>query len=207
MPRAAKRVTGVQPEGYLREREYQDLARGALAHLYPEVEVKTQWYPFAGEGLDIYAPVVDIAVGPFAIREKYGHRYTQQMVETRPFVQGLIDLHNENVAALDERTDFDSLVEFNENARCLLCIEIEESGSRKHCLGNLVNASALGRIGVLVARTDKVLRIFARQRAYLQFLAGVQKNTFRTANALILSAAQFDDCLRYHVARLPANGR
>ena len=82
------------------------------------------------------------------------------------------------------------------------CIEIEESGSRKHCLGNLVNASALGRIGVLVARTDKVLRIFIRQRAYLQFLAGVQKNTFKAANALILSATQFDDCLRDHVARL-----
>src|SRR6185312_6607793 len=87
------------------------------------------------------------------------------------------------------------------------CIEIEESGSRKHCLGNLINASALGRIGVLVARTDKVLRIFIRQRAYLKFLADVENNTFKTANALILSAAQFDECLQDHVTRLPANAQ
>jgi hypothetical protein len=87
------------------------------------------------------------------------------------------------------------LVQFNENARCLFCIEIEESGSRKHCLGNLVNASALGRIGILVARTDAVLRTFVRQRAYFKFLAEVEKNTFKTANALILTAVQFDDCL------------
>jgi hypothetical protein len=189
------RVVRVRPEGYLREREYQDSALEALALLYPAVEVKTQWYPFAGEGLDIYAPVVDIAVGPFAIRGRYGEQYTQLMNETRPFIQRLIDCHNENIDARQEATTFERLEWFNENARCLFCIEIEESGSRKHCLGNLVNASALGRIGLLVARTEVVKRTFVRQRSYLQFLADVDKNTFRTGNALILTAAQFDECL------------
>jgi hypothetical protein len=118
------------------------------------------------------------------------------MEQRRPFIQALIDVHNRNVEAMgDEFTYFDMLVQFNENARCLFCIEIEESGSRKHCLGNLVNASALGRIGILVARTDAVLRTFVRQRAYFKFLAEVEKNTFKTANALILTAVQFDDCL------------
>jgi hypothetical protein len=77
-----------------------------------------------------------------------------------------------------------------------LCIEIEDSGSRKHCLGNLVNASALGRIGLLIARSEKILRTFVRQRVYLRFLANVEKNSFRTDNALVLSAEQFDECLR-----------
>jgi hypothetical protein len=58
-----------------------------------------------------------------------------------------------------------------------------------------VNASALGRIGVLVARSAPVMRVFVRQRAYLHFLAEVQKNTFRTENALVLTAEQFTECL------------
>jgi hypothetical protein len=61
-------------------------------------------------------------------------------------------------------------------------MEIEESGSRKHCLGNLVNASALGRVGLLVARNKWTFDIFVRERAYLKFLGDVEKNTFKTAN-------------------------
>ena len=190
------RIPRPRPEGYLPERQYQRQLSEGLRRLYSEVDVATQWYPFAGEPRDMYWPVVDIAVGPFALREKFGHRYTRLMRQTRPFIQALIDAHNRNVQAMgDEFTHFDMLVQFNENARCLFCIEIEESGSRKHCLGNLVNASALGRIGILVARTPTVLQTFVLQRAYLKFLADVEKNTFRTANALILTAAQFDECL------------
>ena len=84
---------------------------------------------------------------------------------------------------------------FNENARCLLCIEIEGTGSRKHCLGDLINASALGRVGILVARSEKMLKAFLRQREYLRFLGSVGKNTLKTDNTLILSTEQFDKCL------------
>jgi hypothetical protein len=196
MPRIAR----VRPEGYLPERQYQRQARQMLMRLYPEVEVTVQWYPFVGERRDMYWPVVDIAVGPFAIHDRYGDRYTQLMERTRPFIQTLIYSHNRNVEVLEEQMHFNMLRDFNENARCLFCIEIEESGSKKHCLGNLVNASALGRIGILVARTDAVLRTFVRQRAYFKFLAEVEKNTFKTANALILTAAQFDECLARGIA-------
>ncbi len=143
----------------------------------------------------MYWPVVDIAVGPFATRERLGHRYTQLVLDSRALIERLIEFHNGNVEELGERMDFGTLLEFNENARCLFCIEIEESGSRKHCLGNLVNASALGRVGLLVARNKRTLDIFVRERAYLKFLEGVQKNTFKTANALVVSEEQFDEWL------------
>src|SRR5258708_30033341 len=193
MPRAANRRARPHLEGYLPERAYQHSVKEHLDRIYGEVE--EQWQPFVGERREIYRPVIDMAVGPFATRQKFGQRYTELMNETRPFIERLVDMHNGNVGALQEHIDFESLVEFNENARCLLCIEIEETGHRKHCLGNLVNASALGRIGILVARTSVVLGTFRKQRAYFQFLADVGKNTFRTANALILSAEQFDECL------------
>jgi len=70
--------------------------------------------------------------------------------QTRAFIERLIGKHNENCEGREENARFEDIRNFNENARCLLCTEIEESGTRKHCLGNLVSASALGRIGILV---------------------------------------------------------
>ena len=175
------------------EREYQEKIKQSLDQIYDEVEV--QWYPFRGQGRGIYAPVVDIAVGPYAIEERFGDRYTKLLTETRRFIESLIEKHNQNVEENGEQTSFDLIERFNDNARCLLCIEVEDSGSRKHCLGDLVNASALGRIGLLIARSDKTLKVFLRQRVYLRYLASAQKNTFRTNNALVLTEAQFDECL------------
>jgi hypothetical protein len=175
------------------EGEYQHRAKEKLDLIYEEVKV--QWCPFQGHGRGMYAPRVDIGVGPFAIEQQYGDRYTQLLVESRRFINPIIQMHNHNVEETGERTSFEEIVHFNENARCLLCIEIEDTNSKKHCLGNLVNASALGRIGLLVARSDKAMRTFLRQRVYLRFLASVGKNSFKTDNALVLTAEQFDECL------------
>jgi hypothetical protein len=188
-------------DGYLHERAYQQRAKELLQRHYPREQVETQWYPFKGEERNMYWPVVDIAVGPFAMRERLGYRYTELMSGTRALVERLIEFHNQNVEELGERMDFETLLAFNENARCLFCIEIEESGSRKHCLGNLVNASALGRLGLLVARNRRTLNIFVRERAYLRFLEDVGKNTFKTANALVVTEEQFDQWLGHHAGR------
>lgn len=180
---------------HLPERDYQNLAKASLDRTYREVKV--QWCPFLGAGREIYAPKVDIAVGPFAEeRERFGDKYGELLRQTKPFIESLIECHNQNIEDAEETASFDPISVFNLNARCLLAIEIEESGSRKHCLGNLVNASALGRIGLLIARSEEMRRTFLRQRVYLRFLANVGKNTFKTDNSLVLSAEQFDECLR-----------
>ena len=187
--------TPMRAAGRLLEREYQESKKFALDRIYREVEI--QWHPFLGVGRDTYAPRIDIAVGPFAMeRRRLEERYTELLFETRPFIESLIECHNQNIDAAEQRASFDTIAFFNLNARRLLCIEIEDSGSRKHCLGNLVNASALGRIGLLIARSAEILRTFVRQRVYLRFLGDVEKNSFRTDNALVLSAEQFDECLR-----------
>jgi len=177
----------------LAERSYHREIRSRLDQVYEEV--LPPWYPFRGEGRGIYAPIVDVAVGPFAIETRYETRYSEILAQTRDFIENLIENHNANVEDAEERARFDRVAAFNMNARCLLCIEVEDTGSRKHCLGDLVNASALGRIGLLIARTDAVLRTFIRQRAYLAYLRSVDKNTFRTDNALVLTEKQFNDCL------------
>ncbi|MDO8451350.1 MAG: hypothetical protein Q7S76_00590 [bacterium] len=177
----------------MNEREYQLEVRSGLNLIYEDVQV--QWSPFRREGRDMYAPILDIAVGPFAMERRYENEYTQTLIRTQDFIESLIQKHNENIERDEEWVSFAQILHFNENARCFLAIEIEHTGSRKHCLGNLVNASALGRVALLVARSEEVLRIFLRQRVYLARLAGYGKNTFKTDNCLVLTENQLNICL------------
>lgn len=96
---------------------------------------------------------------------------------------------------IEDRISYGQIIHFNDNARCLICVEVEDTGDEKHMIGDLVNASALGRVGLLIARSDIAFRSFLRQRVYLRYLADVGKNTFKTNNALVLTAEQFDECL------------
>jgi hypothetical protein len=175
------------------EREYQLAVKDALARIYREVAV--QWHPFVGQGRNIYSPAIDVAVGPFAVEERLEAQYTRLLEKSRNLIQRFVEAHNHNVEDTEEQTSFEGVLHFNENARCLIAIEIENTGSKKHCIGDLVNASALGRIGLLVAWSPGVFRTFLRQRVYLGYLARVGKNTFRTDNALVLTKEQFDECL------------
>jgi hypothetical protein len=148
----------------MKEHEYQQRVKGHLEHIYSGEKVEMQWCPFKGEikGRRMYSPTSDVAVGPFATERRHETKYAELLDKTRPFVEHLIQKHNQNVEE-EEKTSFGAIAHFNQNARCLLCIEIEESGTRKHCLGDLVNASALGRIGLLVACSPKFLRIFGER--------------------------------------------
>lgn len=154
-----------------------------------------EWQPFRGFGRRMYQPKIDVAVGPFAVDGRYGAEYDRLFEGSRPFIGCLVEAHNHNLDHDDDRTFLEEMRQFNANARCFLCNEIENSGSKKHCIGDLVNASGLGRVGLLIAWDYSVLRVFLRQRRYLHYLASAGKNTFKTTNALILTAQQFDECL------------
>jgi len=88
----------------------------------------------------------------------------------------------------------------NQNARCLIAIEIENEVSRKHLMGGAINAAALGRIGIAVAWTDGKLRAFTNMKRYLDYLASVHKNTFDTANLVILSTDQLIQAIDQNIA-------
>lgn len=67
----------------MKEREYQLKIKEALELVYTGEDVKVQWYPLRGGGRRIYAPVVDIAVGPFATEQRYEGRYAELLEKTR----------------------------------------------------------------------------------------------------------------------------
>lgn len=109
------------------------------------------------------------------------------------------DYHIENIGDewLNEITipEYDSLVRKNQNARCFLSIEIENTSTKKHIMGSLVNAASLGRIGIGIAYNDSVKRTFVRIMNYLGFLRRVEKNTYDTTNFLIITKEQIENIL------------
>ena len=178
-------------------KNYQKLMKEKLSLIYPANDIETEWYSIKGNK-NIYSPRVDLAVGPFATERRYEDEYDDLMKKSRIFVESLITKHNENLRSFGselEDNSFEKLFDFNKNARCLLCIEIENEVSRKHLIGALVNVSALGRIGILIPWTPEKLKAFIKLRNYLKLLKEVGKNTFKTDNVLILTKEQFDDCL------------
>ena len=157
-----------------------------------DVVVERQWPAFPRDKR--YSPRIDVAIGPFATETKLIDRYDQLSRTAKPFLDHCFDIFKENMRAFNPGIfleNHNGYTNFNQNARCFIAIEIEKSGSRKHRLGDIVNASALGRIGLIIAWDAAALRSFLRIITYFDFLREVKKNTFQTANVAILEKEQF----------------
>lgn len=96
----------------------------------------------------MYCPRIDIAVGPFNIRrniEEDNRIINAKINEHKAFITKLVDKAETYVGNVDE-----FLRNKNRNPRCFLAIEIEKSGTRKHLLGDIANASVIAAIGIVV---------------------------------------------------------
>jgi len=167
---------------------------------------------FAFQGMAMYSPRVDVAVGPFSIEEgSLGNEYDELVTRFGRLVSNLRAAHERNVDGFDfsdPAVPLDTLTGANWNARCFMAIEVENQNSRKHLMGSAINAAALGRIGLAVGwDEDRVVR-FLRMRRYLTALLRLRKTSFRTTNLLILSAEQLaeivlTECRRRRIAPPP----
>jgi len=70
-------------------------------------------------------------------------------------------------------------------------IEIENSGSSKHMLGNIANVSILGSIGIIVPFNDKQLSLCMRIKEYLGFVATAKKVKAVFENVLVINKENF----------------
>jgi hypothetical protein len=91
----------------------------------------------------------------------------------------------------------------NWNARCFIAIDIENQSSRKHLMGSAINAGALGRIGVAVGWDQQKVNQFVRMRRYLRLLSSLGKNSFSTANLLVLHREQLVEAVARTGGRRP----
>jgi len=113
-----------------------------------------------------YAPVSDIVVGPYNLTRE-GRRADVKRIKcaSRHW------LISEITKVCQNQNGF-----FNENPnpRCLLAIEIEFSGPAKYILGDLMNASMMGLVGVVIGKLENFQKI-ERVRKYAQKLREVGK--------------------------------
>lgn len=178
--------------------KYQDKIAKLLSRILGQSNVKKEWDVAKNSqdafNRDLYCPRIDIAVGPFNktidvennIREiENVHR------QFRPFIRGL--------QRISDRT----LQNYNENPRCFLAIEIEKMGTRKHMLGDIVNASSLGKIGIIVPFDDKAYKAFKRIRKYLDFIKTVKKTSYGPKNLLIIPRTQLKTFLENFIRENP----
>ncbi|MHA2064909.1 MAG: hypothetical protein ACXABY_11090 [Candidatus Thorarchaeota archaeon] len=154
-----------------------DLGR-ELSRIFDRDEVFSEWRSSAKArdwlrfGSGIYAPRPDIGVGPFNI-------YPGQNIRE-------ID------DAFDEHRDFfDSLkVEdssLNRNPRCLIAIEIENSNPAKHMIGNILNASILGKVGIVTTFNEKFDKDATRVKRYLDGVRELGKTKLSVSNVVVLN--------------------
>jgi len=138
---------------------------------------------------ELYCPRVDFAVGPFNIDANID--YNNMLIE-RAYQK-----YRRLLELLKSRSDSeDKTLEPNENPRCFLVIEVEDKSSRKHRLGSIVNASALGKIGIIVASNQRVFESLVKIRKYLEFLERVRKTRSAPENIIIITRENFRKILR-----------
>lgn len=146
-----------------------------LAEIFGPNNVFTEWRSNANaedwlQPGDIYTPRPDISVGPFNIREGINTGSIEnEFIQHRAFFD-LLEIP-------------DSCV--NENPRCLIAIEIENSGSSKHMIGNIINASLLGKVGIIVTLRDKFFRKAERAYSYLEGAFERKKIGYKPSNVII----------------------
>jgi len=131
-----------------------------------EIEIQEEWNVAKNRTDDfdrnsLYAPRVDIAISPFMINyitDEEKRKLDTAFESNKVLIKKII----ENGEKFEQ-------FRYNKNPRCLIAVEVETSGSKKHHVGDITNSSILGKIGLIVPTNVKSYTTFKRIMAYLDF--------------------------------------
>jgi hypothetical protein len=190
---------------------YVSIIVDGLTYIYSGIaSVKTEWYATLSEETlhsprriqfprKMYGPRIDIAVGPFATDQQFSEDYDFLLESSEHFIEEIIAFHHQNIREFgSDYTDlsFEQLKLTNPNPRCFIAIEIErQTADLKYLMGSMVNAMALGKIGIAVAWGATRLQGFLRVREYLMYLKSLEKSTFNLTNLVILDKEQLQQAV------------
>ena len=142
----------------------------------------------------MYAPEVDLAIGPFATLRGYVTAYDRMADRHAEMLEAMLRAFQRNLRSFGSSfssPDLESLCSHNLNARCFMAVEIERANAKlKYLIGSMTNAATLGRVGVVVAWDWVRMNDLLRAREYLAEMGAVGKNTLSTQNVLILGRNQ-----------------
>ncbi len=176
---------------------YQKHTEELLKIIFAADSVKREWsiWDNASDGFrrinTMYAPRLDIAVGPFNTTTQNKHFDTTAIrsFNGHPLIASII------VKGQEENQNW----QYNNNPRCLLAIEIEYSGSSKHILGDYTNASMMGHIGVVVSSAKNYEKI-SRVGEYVKTLRQLEKAPADLfCNTVHYREDEFEAVLRSHI--------
>lgn len=137
----------------------------------------------------MYNPELDIWVGPENTSRNIlldNHLINQALRVYGDFLHALNDIS-------DKRCNFEYL---NKNPRFFLAIEVAGSGSKKHLLGEMFNATILGKIGIVIAANKKMLDTYLRHVEYINFAYGVRKTDLHFNNLMVIDGRKLLELLR-----------
>lgn len=174
-------------------KKYQEFVYGSMKGIFGEDMVRKEW-DVAKDTKDdftreLYCPRLDVAVGPFNIDRniEYNNRQIESALQDyRGFIDKIYYLSDQSSVNIEE-----FLEKRNKNPRCFLAIEIENSGSSKHMVGNIANVSILGSIGIIVPFNDKQLSLCKRVKEYVAFATVVEKVNVIFENVLVIDKENF----------------
>ncbi len=139
---------------------------------WPSHKDAEDWLKRTGDVVLTYSPRPDIAIGPSNIRDGANINEIEEMFEK----------HRQFFVSLGLPSSFEN---GNRNPRCLMVIEIENHGSSKHILGGMINASVLGKVGIIVTLHDKIHEKSKRIHRYLLGAHERNKVEYNPLNILV----------------------
>jgi len=169
-----------------------------LRRRFPGNQICTEWDVAKNSEDDFerrkyYAPRVDISVGPFNTDSQIlrnNNVFNELIEQNHSFLQNLYDISH-----LGENREYigfeDYLRSLNKNPRCFIAIEIENTKAPKRALGDIVNASAMGKIGIVVPIGQDKYEMFIKIKKYFYYLEKVGKLEGNFVNLLIIEASIF----------------
>lgn len=139
--------------------EYAKIVVGLLSKSFPDQEVIEEWDSssrdiYIAPHKQMYFPRTDIVVGPF--------NHTGEL-DVGIDKTNIMRKHPLSVRLMKEK----ELV-WNDLSRCYLAIEIVFSGSTKHIMGDLLNVSLTGSLGIVVARKGECYEKARRLLNYIR---------------------------------------
>lgn len=171
-------------------RQYQNELVLKLSRLFPEAKVIKEW-PASKESQDafkrkyIYSPRLDIAVGPLNTSNRSSDSSREQIFSMHR-------RHKDFLQSISNASEYSGDSGTNPNPRCFLAIEIENKSTRKHMLGAILNAGALGCAGIVIGWNPKVTTALYRIQNYLEYLWWHKKVSGRLSNAMLIERTKFD---------------
>lgn len=162
-----------------------------LVDRFGEENVKREWAVATGSQddftRDFYCPQLDFAVGPFNIEGE---------IETvNKIISNEYNANRNLINRLRRRGECSGIFRSNKNPRCFLAIEAENTGSMKHHMGSMINASALGKVGILITTSDENQIKLVRIKEYLDFIHRVGKTGYNIKNVIIIKLEDFLEVL------------